>query len=575
MRYVKNVFIATSFLSIFISLVACTPSRKSEIWPHCTPESAELLHRFDTMIGSYDQKRVVDELYRLSLQHPEDEVLRWRTLICDAETKGGAEALRLQDQALAMMDTSAYRYDYMRMQITRANALYLNDLQRLYHILRSLLDYFTEIDDAGRQFQIYYYLGSVYDRLNQHERAYEVLMVPYKILEQHDRSAYQCYYVRRIARQVYAMGQHQQAYDMLRKAEGEALVQRDTILHIEILRSLCEFTPSLEEKEEFSRRALQMAENYPENLQYALCNRLRGKYFLLTDQLDSAYQYLQVCVEPARIQACDYPGRYECYKLMANLFSQFNQPDSAYCYMEKSNEMNDSLVTTLQNIISEEVIRSIADNEKQIERVKIRDKRERTILALVLNLALILCSIIAFYNFYNWRKNRQEALRKIHENEKLKKEMGQRNEKFTTANIILADHKNALDTISQIVSQETPDGDKNVARQVKNIIRSHITDKTNWDAFSLEFESDYPGLLDLIRTSSPALTPTDLKICIYVFSNLRTHQISRLLNILPDSVKKSRQRVRRKLGISHLDITIAEHIAQLYAQMQRSNNENN
>ena len=114
-----------------------------------------------------------------------------------------------------------------------------------------------------------------------------------------------------------------------------------------------------------------------------------------------------------------------------------------------------------------------------------------------------------------------------------------------------------------------------MARQVKNIIRSHITDKTNWDAFSLEFESDYPGLLDLIRTSYPTLTPTDLKICIYVFSNLRTHQISRLLNILPDSVKKSRQRVRRKLGISHLDITIAEHIAQLYAQMQRSNNENN
>ncbi|MBQ6051011.1 MAG: hypothetical protein IJL35_10530 [Bacteroidaceae bacterium] len=574
MKYVKNAIIATGFLLIFISFVACTPSRTSEIWPNCTPESAELLHRFDTMIGSYDQKAVVKELYRLSLQHPEDEVLRWRTLICDAETRGGAEAISLQNQALALMDTTLYKYDYMRLQIVRANALYLNDLQQLYHILRTLLDYFTEIGDIGRQFQVCYYLGNVYDRLNQHERAYQVLMVPYKALEEHGRPEYRCYYVRRIAHQIYAMGQHQQAFDMLRKAESEPLVQRDTLLHIEILRSLCEFTTSLEEKDLISRRALQMAEKHPEGLQYTLCCKLRGKYFLRTHQLDSARHYLQPCIEPARIQQCDLPGRYDSYKVMAQLLAQLNQPDSAYYYMEKSNLTNDSLVGTLQNIISEEVIRSIADNEKQIQHMKVRSERERTILALLLNFALIVCVIFAFYSFYKWRKNSQEALRKIHENEKLKKEMGQRNEKYTTANIILADHKNVLNTISQIVSQDTPDSDKDVARQVKNVIRTHLTDETGWDTFSLEFENDYPGLLDLVRTTYPSLTPTDLKVCIYTFIHLRTHQISRLLNILPDSVKKSRQRVRRKLGISYLDVTIAEHLTQLYDQMKRGENDN-
>ncbi|MBO4642762.1 MAG: hypothetical protein J5661_07920 [Bacteroidaceae bacterium] len=528
------------------------------------------------MIGPVDQETVVRELYRLSRKHPEDRVLRWRVFICDAETSGGEKALRLQDRALVMMDTTIFKYDYMRLQITRANALYPNDLFRRYLSLRSLLDYFTEIGDVARQYQIYFYLGTIFDRLNQHEKAYQVLLEPYKILESHGRSAYQCYLVRRIARQVYAMGNHQEAYDMLREIVDDAMVQRDTTLHIDILRTLCEFTPTLEEKDDFSRRALQMAQKYPEDhLQYALCSKTRGKYFLSTGQLDSAYHHLQVAVQPSLIQIFDFPGRYDSYKSMATLFALQNQTDSAYYYMEKSNEMNDSLVSTLQNIVSEEIIRSIADNEKEVRRVEIRNKRERVILNLFWNLALIITIIIAFYNFYNWRKNRKETLRKIHENERLKKEMGQRKEKYATANIILADQKNALNTINQIVSNETSDGDKNVVRQVKNIIRHHITDETNWDTFSLELENDYPGLLNMISTTYPTLTPTDLKICVYALSNLNTHQISRLLNILPDSVKKSRQRVRRKLGINYLDITIAQHISDLYDQMKNKNEVDN
>ena len=571
----KRLFAAFLLTLLLFSCVCCTPSHKNEIWPYCTPESAELLHRFDSMVGPIDQETVVRELYRLSRKHPEDRVLRWRVFICDAETSGGEKALRLQDRALVMMDTTIFKYDYMRLQITRANALYPNDLFRRYLSLRSLLDYFTEIGDVARQYQIYFYLGTIFDRLNQHEKAYQVLLEPYNILESHGRSAYQCYLVRRIARQVYAMGNHQEAYDMLREIEDDAMVQRDTTLHIDILRTLCEFTPTLEEKDDFSRRALQMAQNYPKDLQYALCCKTRGKYFLSTGQLDSAYHYLQVAVQPSRIQIFDYPGRYDSYKSMATLFALQNQTDSAYYYMEKTNEMNDSLVSTLQSIASEEIIRSIADNEKEVRRMEIRNKRERVVLNLFWNLALIITIIIAFYNFYNWRKNRKETLKKIHENEQLKKEMGQRKEKYATANIILADQKNALNTINQIVSNETSDGDKNEVRQVKNIIRHHITDETNWDTFSLELENDYPGLLNMISTTYPTLTPTDLKICVYALSNLNTNQISRLLNILPDSVKKSRQRVRRKLGINYLDITIAQHISDLYDQMKNKNEADN
>ena len=47
----------------------------------------------------------------------------------------------------------------------------------------------------------------------------------------------------------------------------------------------------------------------------------------------------------------------------------------------------------------------------------------------------------------------------------------------------------------------------------------------------------------------PYLTAYDLRLCTYLKANLSTKEIATLLNITPDSVKKAKHRLRKKLSM--------------------------
>ncbi|MCE7993644.1 MAG: sigma-70 family RNA polymerase sigma factor [Roseivirga sp.] len=59
---------------------------------------------------------------------------------------------------------------------------------------------------------------------------------------------------------------------------------------------------------------------------------------------------------------------------------------------------------------------------------------------------------------------------------------------------------------------------------------------------SLEFQTE-------LKNQYPKLTPYDLRLCTYLKANLSTKEMATLLNITPDSVKKAKHRLRKKLAI--------------------------
>ena len=57
---------------------------------------------------------------------------------------------------------------------------------------------------------------------------------------------------------------------------------------------------------------------------------------------------------------------------------------------------------------------------------------------------------------------------------------------------------------------------------------------------------------DELKQRYPNLTAYDLRLCTYLKANLSTKEIATLLNITPDSVKKAKHRLRKKLDIDPL-----------------------
>ncbi|WP_141719692.1 helix-turn-helix transcriptional regulator [Roseivirga misakiensis] len=62
---------------------------------------------------------------------------------------------------------------------------------------------------------------------------------------------------------------------------------------------------------------------------------------------------------------------------------------------------------------------------------------------------------------------------------------------------------------------------------------------------SFKFQED-------LKQHYPHLTAYDLRLCTYLKANLSTKEIASILNITPDSVKKAKHRLRRKVELGPL-----------------------
>lgn len=74
-----------------------------------------------------------------------------------------------------------------------------------------------------------------------------------------------------------------------------------------------------------------------------------------------------------------------------------------------------------------------------------------------------------------------------------------------------------------------------------------ILEKRLMDHLLLELEFSNSGFQSRLKHRYPELTAYDLRLCTYLKSNLSTKEIATLFNITPDSVKKAKHRLRKKL----------------------------
>ncbi|GAB5526925.1 MAG: hypothetical protein Roseis2KO_47970 [Roseivirga sp.] len=69
------------------------------------------------------------------------------------------------------------------------------------------------------------------------------------------------------------------------------------------------------------------------------------------------------------------------------------------------------------------------------------------------------------------------------------------------------------------------------------------------DHLLLELDSSNRDFLHQLKSQYPGLTSYDIRLCSYLKASLSTKEISVLLNITPDSVKKAKHRLRKKLSV--------------------------
>lgn len=139
-------------------------------------------------------------------------------------------------------------------------------------------------------------------------------------------------------------------------------------------------------------------------------------------------------------------------------------------------------------------------------------------------------------------------------NEDISKELNLREEKLRELGQNLMDRNQILEQVQIMIRKIRKGIDEGKYKSSKDLdkeLKGIIGFDAEWEKFLEQFEAIHGNFLKLLKERYPELTARDLKICALTRSGLNSKQISSILYIQPDSVKKSKYRINRKIGLEN------------------------
>lgn len=231
---------------------------------------------------------------------------------------------------------------------------------------------------------------------------------------------------------------------------------------------------------------------------------------------------------------------------------------------QRSNYYNKHYIQQHSQILKKERILEYQSKQydKYIKSIESAKKSKQIYVFLSLFLFLILLLGIAFFVIKH--RNTQLEVRlldeiaKAEEEKRLKMqiEMDSKARELTMM-AMAADQKNALwQSVQQKLKEklnDLPSVSEKEVRDVFKIIAQNSDTNDEWGTFKVHFESVHPQFFTILSQINANLTHLELRQCAYIKINLSPKQVSNLLNITPDSVKKARLRIKKKLNLSTED----------------------
>lgn len=244
---------------------------------------------------------------------------------------------------------------------------------------------------------------------------------------------------------------------------------------------------------------------------------------------------------PEALQAAQFASssrRAEIYDTLAILYQTAHMPLDALRY-------KDSALYYRQQVQKHIDQQMLEQSQIQIESTRIRYEYEaqqqhlahsrRLVIGLILLILVILLSVWLFIR---------------HQRHKARRQLNLKDEELHTANLITSSRNEVVSSLIDSLEDIT---DIQQNEHVKNLIgdlRRQLRDSSSQDDFLIAFKQANPAFVSNIMQRHPDLQPSDLQFLAYLLqNNLSTADIASLLNITPDSCKRKKLRMSRKLGL--------------------------
>ncbi len=248
------------------------------------------------------------------------------------------------------------------------------------------------------------------------------------------------------------------------------------------------------------------------------------------------------------------------YNNVASAYVALGDYKNAYFYKEKHQQLNDSIYKK-ENIdkLSELEIKYQTEKKEaeillQTEEIKTlnlqakNDQLTKTLFGIGMFSFLAMAGLLYFGFKQRIKKNKiaqekQEAVLK-QEIAFKKKELTSQTLHLVQKNVFIQELKENLEKIKQ-----SPELFKVEFRRLVLLLKKESAEDKDWEVFKSYFSEVHNDFDIRLKTIANDISEKEIRLASFLRMNLETKEIASMFNVLPDSVLKSKYRLKKKLGL--------------------------
>ncbi|MDT0607654.1 tetratricopeptide repeat protein [Croceitalea rosinachiae] len=243
-------------------------------------------------------------------------------------------------------------------------------------------------------------------------------------------------------------------------------------------------------------------------------------------------------------QANEQSGNKEQALVNHKLFKKYN--DSIY------NINNGQRMAELQTIYeTEKKEAEIALQEEEIKTLNEKAKNDKLTKGLYAGGAIsgLALSGLLFFGFrQRMKKNKVEREK---QEEILKKEIEHKQKELTSQTLHLVQKNTFIQELMENLEnvKNSPDKFKTEFRRIVMLLKKENASDKDWEVFKTYFAEVHNDFDQKLKTLSSDISEKEIRLAAFLRMNLTTKEIAATLNVLPDSILKSKYRLKKKLGL--------------------------
>lgn len=316
----------------------------------------------------------------------------------------------------------------------------------------------------------------------------------------------------------------------------------------------------------FESLKLKKKHGYPGGIAHSYCNigeyySRQNNYRLGTLYFDSCLQILKSIEDPDLMALA--------YFNLSVILHKKGDSGKAFDYLMRYNELSTELSkkSSDQRLATLRVFHELESKEQtirlsnqKITALETEMGYRKVLLILVISGTILLLLLIVFLirnarlkeRFYLQNEKNlldKQRIREL-ENTGLKQELELKNTELVNLSKRSLQKKEIVEQLQMEMENSLKNNIRDYSafeQQLNNFARKMEASEKDWENLRFQLELVHPGFLARLQQIAPALTVTDIRHCAYIRIGLNTKEIGSLLNIHPDSVQKSRVRLKKKL----------------------------